>query len=100
MAPKLVLGPLLRYVGAEDATVWVETDAACEVEVGTAGRARGVAHLLRSRVTTTPWWSLEGLEPGTSHEYSVALDGERVWPEPGSAYPRPPAADDRPGRRI
>ena len=29
----LVLGPLLRYAGNTDATVWVETDAACEVEV-------------------------------------------------------------------
>src|SRR4028119_1079911 len=31
--PELVLGPLLRYAGETDATVWVETDAACEVEV-------------------------------------------------------------------
>ena len=33
MSPNLVLGPLLRYAGASDATVWVETDASCEVEV-------------------------------------------------------------------
>jgi hypothetical protein len=31
--PGLVLGPLLRYTGESDATVWVETDVACEVEV-------------------------------------------------------------------
>ena len=31
--PDLVLGPLLRYAEETDATVWVETDAACEVEV-------------------------------------------------------------------
>ena len=31
--PSLVLGPLLRHVGEHDATVWVETDAACTVEV-------------------------------------------------------------------
>ena len=31
--PDLVLGPLLRYVGASESTVWVETNAACEVEV-------------------------------------------------------------------
>ena len=29
----LVLGPLLRYVGDNGATVWVETDRACTVEV-------------------------------------------------------------------
>jgi hypothetical protein len=27
MSANLVLGPLLRYAGARDATVWVETDA-------------------------------------------------------------------------
>src|SRR3712207_8907698 len=31
--PLLVLGPLLRYVGETEATVWVATDEACEVEV-------------------------------------------------------------------
>ncbi len=31
--PELVLGPLLRHAGLSDATVWVETDAPCEVEV-------------------------------------------------------------------
>ena len=29
----LILGPLLRYVGETEATVWVETDAPCTVEV-------------------------------------------------------------------
>ena len=39
---QLILGPLLRFTGTEDATVWVETDAPCRV-LGT-GRARdGVA---------------------------------------------------------
>ena len=32
-SPQLLLGPLLRYVGERDATVWVETDRPCEVEV-------------------------------------------------------------------
>ena len=30
---KLVLGPLLRYVGETEAVIWVETDEPCEVEV-------------------------------------------------------------------
>ena len=34
----LVLGPLLRYVSETEATIWVETDAPCEVEI--LGRAR------------------------------------------------------------
>jgi hypothetical protein len=28
-----VLGPLLRYVGRTEATLWVETDEPCEVEI-------------------------------------------------------------------
>ena len=32
-APQLVLGPLLRYVGETAATIWVETDRACQVEI-------------------------------------------------------------------
>ena len=47
---KLVLGPLLRYVGETDAVVWVETDEACEVEVlGHREPTFCVAG------TTTPW---------------------------------------------
>ncbi|MGI9020422.1 MAG: alkaline phosphatase D family protein [Solirubrobacterales bacterium] len=79
---ELILGPLLRYVGTTDASVWVETDAACEVEV--LGRS-------------TPTFCVEGhhyalvlledLEPGSSQEYEVALDGERAWPPEGSEFP-------------
>ncbi len=29
----LILGPMLRYLDETSATVWVETDAPCEVEV-------------------------------------------------------------------
>lgn len=34
-APRLLLGPLLRYVGRGEATVWVETDRPCVVTVTT-----------------------------------------------------------------
>ena len=88
MSPNLVLGPLLRYAGARDATVWVETDAACEVEVlvdGSSHRSRTFEveghHYALVRIT--------GLKPGSSHEYAVALDGERVWPEEGDPFPPP-----------
>jgi hypothetical protein len=80
--PELVLGPLLRHVGPSDATVWVETDAPCEVEV------------LGCRARTFRVWGhhyalvvVEGLAPGTCREYEVRLDGEKKWPEPGSPFP-------------
>jgi PhoD-like phosphatase len=72
---RLVLGPLLRHVGAEDATVWVETDVPCEVEVlGCRDRTFEIEghHFALVHVT--------GLEPEQARPYQVHLDGERVWP--------------------
>jgi hypothetical protein len=84
MAPELVLGPLLRYAGETEATVWVETDAACEVEVlGHTARTFEVEGHRYALVRIT------GLEPGKIYEYEVALDGERVWPEDSSDLPPP-----------
>ena len=34
---RLILGPMTRWAGTSEATVWVETDAACEVEVQADG---------------------------------------------------------------
>ena len=86
MTPNLMLGPLLRYAGTTDATIWVETDAACTVEVTTDG----LAH-------TSPTFTVEGhhyalvrltgLEPASLYEYGVSLDGKKVWPEAGSDFP-------------
>jgi hypothetical protein len=72
---RLVLGPLLRHVGAEDATVWVEADAPCEVEVcGCSDRTFEIEghHFALVHVT--------GLEPEEARPYDVRLDGELVWP--------------------
>src|SRR5689334_19201373 len=80
--PALVLGPLLRYVDDQVATVWVQADAACEVEV-LGARARTFAvdgHHFALVV-------VEGLEHGVAHEYEVRFDGERVWPQAGSSFP-------------
>jgi hypothetical protein len=78
----LILGPLLRHVGPKDATVWVETDAACEVEVlGCSSPTFCVEDHHYALVHVT------GLEPGKAREYQVLLDGERSWPEPDSPFP-------------
>ncbi|MDQ3891276.1 MAG: alkaline phosphatase family protein [Actinomycetota bacterium] len=80
--PELLLGPLLRYAGETDATVWVETDAACEVEV-LGGRSR-TFHVEGHHYALV---HVAGLEPGGAYEYEVLLDGERRWPEAGSPFP-------------
>jgi hypothetical protein len=74
--PGLVLGPLLRYTGESDATVWVETDAACKVEVlGHTARTFEIEghHYTLVRITD--------LEPGKTYEYEISLDVEKVWPD-------------------
>jgi len=79
---ELVLGPMLRYVGEGDATVWVETDGPCEVEV--LGHRAGTFHVAGHHYALVV---IDGLEPGESREYAVALDGERRWPDPDSSLP-------------
>ena len=86
MSPGLILGPLLRHVGASDATVWVETDAPCEVEVR-AGEDSHRARTFRVEEHHYALVVLTGLAPGSAHSYEVRLDGERVWPEPDSRFP-------------
>ena len=83
---KLLLGPLIRHVGERDATVWVETDAACEVEVRAAtghGRERtfNVAGHHYAVIVVTD------LPPAAATPYQVFLDGQLVWPEAGSTFP-------------
>jgi hypothetical protein len=79
---RLILGPLLRYAGDAEATVWVETDGPCEVEVlGCRERTFCVEGHHFALVHCT------GLAPASTTPYEVRLDGERVWPEPDSPYP-------------
>lgn len=84
--PSLLVGPLLRHVDEQRATIWVETDRACEVVVVTGDD--------RHRA---PTWSvhghhfvlvrLEDLEPCAVIEYQVLLDGHQVWPLADSTLP-------------
>ena len=55
--PELLLGPMLRYVGETEATVWVETDRECQVEIlgRTAPDLRGGRAPLRPGGASTAW---------------------------------------------
>jgi hypothetical protein len=80
--PVLVLGPLLRHVDPVSATVWVETDRACEVTVlGRRARTFRVGGHHYALVL------VEDLQPGSSTPYDVHLDGVRVWPPEQSSFP-------------
>ncbi|MGI9100775.1 MAG: alkaline phosphatase D family protein [Solirubrobacteraceae bacterium] len=78
----LVLGPLLRYVSDTEATVWVETDAPCEVAVlGRTASTFAVAGHHYALVV------LDGLAPGSTLPYEVHLDGVPSWPSADDPYP-------------
>jgi hypothetical protein len=73
---------LIRHVSDTEATVWVETSEACEVEIlghrEPTFRVEGHHYALVC---------VGGLEPACRYEYEVKLDGEVHWPEPGSDLP-------------
>ncbi len=78
----LIVGPLLRWIGDSEATVWVEADAPCEVEIlGSRARTFAVEGHHYALVTVT------GLPRGASTPYEVRLDGRVRWPAPGGAFP-------------
>ena len=77
-----MLGPVLRHVSRHTATVWVETDRACTVEV--LGHREPTFRVAGHHYALV---CVRGLAPGTSTPYEVLLDGERVWPAPRSTDP-------------
>jgi hypothetical protein len=85
--PSLVLGPMARWASTDQATVWVETDAHCEVEVrpetGEGSRTKTFEveghHYAILRVGELP--------EDAATPYTVVLDGEQVWPPPDSPFP-------------
>jgi hypothetical protein len=91
----LRLGPLLRYVDEDTATVWVETDGPCEAEVrcgapspgGGAGAAGGSARTWQVFGHHYALVTVTGLAAGTEVPYRVLLDGAQVWPLPGEDLP-------------
>jgi phosphodiesterase/alkaline phosphatase D-like protein len=81
-APELKLGPLLRYVAETEATIWVETDRACQVAI--------LGHQAQTFEVSGHHYALvvlDDLRPGTEYEYQVTLDDAVRWPEPGSDFP-------------
>jgi PhoD-like phosphatase len=81
---ELLVGPLLRYVGSETATIWVETTRACEVAV--LGQRTRTFHIEGHHYSLV---MVTDLEPGTTIPYDVRLDDVLVWPRADDERPRP-----------
>lgn len=92
----LRLGPLLRYVDADSATVWVETDRPCVVHVHCDDGTAGAEHTWQVAGHHYALVPVTGLAPGSETPYRVLLEDpgappsgsrEEVWPLPGSRFP-------------
>ncbi|MFI8432675.1 alkaline phosphatase D family protein [Streptomyces sp. NPDC079020] len=86
----LRLGPLLRYVDWESgsrATVWVETDRPCTVEVRCADGASGSSPTFAIAGHHYALVVVTGLTPGSTTAYEVLLGTRRVWPPEESRFP-------------
>lgn len=85
---RLRLGPLLRYVDEDTATIWIETEGPCEAEVRCdPGSAGGTARTWRIEGHHYALITVVGLEPGTETAYRLLLDGTEVWPLPAASLP-------------
>jgi len=79
---ELILGPMLRHVSGDSATIWLEADERCTVEI--LGRATPTFCVAGHHYALSV---IEDLQPGSSIEYDVRLDGELRWPVAGSTLP-------------
>jgi hypothetical protein len=85
--PELLLGPMHRYAGTSDATVWVETDGPCTVEVRPEGAAAASERTITVAGHHYALVRCEGLPEDAVTPYEVALDGVVRWPPPGHTFP-------------
>ena len=84
---------MLRHVSETSATIWVETDQRCTMEI--LGRSVPTFCVAGHHYALA---IIEGLEPASSIEYDVRLDGEVRWPVPGSSLPASRISDARRSR--
>ena len=83
----LVLGPMNRWASTSEATVWVETDAACEVEVRAEGATPASRRTFHVEGHHYALVRVSGLPEDAATPYTVHLDGDQVWPEPDTPFP-------------
>ncbi|GIM95159.1 alkaline phosphatase D family protein [Paractinoplanes toevensis] len=106
MAAHLLIGPLLRRVVGDRATIWVETTEPATVRVEAEGGGTGSATTFSAYGHHYALVVVEGLTPDAASSYRVFLDERPVWPSADSTYPpsvirtRPAQDADAPVRLI
>jgi hypothetical protein len=94
----LLIGPVLRRVVGDRATIWVETTEPTVVRVQADGGGAGRSPTFTAYGHHYAMVVVDGLTPGADNAYRVLLDDRTVWPVAESPYPpsviRTRAADD------
>src|SRR5919112_1893359 len=85
----LLIGPVLRRIVGDRATVWVETTEPTFVRIEAEGGGAGSAPTFSAYGHHYAIVVVENLVPGAANPYRVLLDGRVVWPAAESPYPRP-----------
>jgi hypothetical protein len=95
----LLIGPVLRRVVGDRATIWVETTEPAVVRVEAGTGAAGSAQTFSAYGHHYAIVVVENLAADADNPYRVLLDDRQVWPPADSPYPesviRTRAADDR-----
>ena len=97
MTAHLLIGPLLRRVVGDRATIWVEITEPATVRVEVEGGGAGSAHTFSAYGHHYALVVVDGLTPAAAREYRVFLDDRQVWPAAESPYP-PSVISTRPAR--
>jgi hypothetical protein len=96
----LLLGPVLRRIEGDRATIWVETAQPATVEVRTGTAAGGVTRTFSAFGHHYALVVVDDLPPAATIPYEVLLDGEVCWPRPDDPYPPPAIHTREPGTPV
>ena len=96
MTAHLLIGPVLRRVVGDRATIWVETTEPALVRVEAEGGGAGSAPTFSAYGHHYAIVVVEGLVPGADNPYQVLLDERVVWPAAGVAVPARRVISTRP----
>ncbi|MDT4993049.1 MAG: hypothetical protein QOH97_2941 [Actinoplanes sp.] len=83
----LLIGPVLRRVVGDQATIWVETSAPAVVRVEVEGGGAGSAPTFSAYGHHYALVVISGLRPDAASAYQVLLDDRQVWPPATSTDP-------------
>lgn len=89
MTAQLLIGPVLRRVTGDRATIWVETSEPAFVRVEAEPGGSGSAMTFSAYGHHYALVVVDGLLPDAASAYRVLLDTELVWPPADYPYPPP-----------